>query len=106
MKKDLWIKRFEKEILPILLFEFNPEMVIIFGSRIKRTANEESDIDIIIISDYFKDTPFIKRMAQVLRKARFEKHIDYICYTYAEYERLKDRSTILVEALENGLRVA
>lgn len=106
MNKDLWIERFEREILPILISEFKPEMVIIFGSRIKGTADDESDIDIIIISEYFKDTPFIKRMSSVLRKSSFEKHVDYICYTSAEYERLKDRSSLLMEALENGLRVA
>jgi len=106
MNKDLWVDRFEKEILPALVSEFKPEMVIIFGSRIKGPANDESDIDVVIISDYFKNIPFIKRMPLVLKKGRFEKHVDYICYTPAEYERLKNHSTLLMEAVENGLRVA
>jgi hypothetical protein len=45
-------------------------------------------------------------MPLVLKKGRFEKHVDYICYTPAEYERLKNHSTLLMEAVENGLRVA
>jgi predicted nucleotidyltransferase len=44
MNKTPWVDRFEREILP--------EMVIILGSRIKGPANDESDIDVVIISDY------------------------------------------------------
>jgi len=106
MNKDIWVDRFEREILPVLVAEFKPEMVIMFGSRIKGLAHDDSDIDIIIISDYFRDIPFVKRMPLVLKKGSFEKHIDYICYTPAEYERLKTRSTLLMEAVETGLRVA
>ncbi|MCK4761822.1 MAG: nucleotidyltransferase domain-containing protein [Candidatus Aminicenantes bacterium] len=106
MIEDSWVKRFKKEILPHLISDFEPERVIVFGSRITGQAREESDIDIVIISDFFENIPFLKRMPLVLRKRRFTKHVDYICYTPAEFQRLKTRSTLLMEALENGKRVA
>jgi predicted nucleotidyltransferase len=103
---DMWLQRFEIKVLPVLVSEFKPESVIIFGSRITGKAFEGSDIDVLIISDFFKDIPFIKRMPMVLRTARFEKHVDYICYTPTEFENIKDKSSIIMDALENGRKVA
>ncbi|MFC2146659.1 nucleotidyltransferase domain-containing protein [Acidobacteriota bacterium] len=104
--KDFWLQGFERNVLPILVSEFKPETVIIFGSRVTGTAHEGSDIDVLIISNFFKDIPFIKRMPMVLKRARFEKHVDYICYTPTEFENIKDKSSVIMEALENGRKVA
>ena len=106
MIEDTWIRRFKKEILPVLVSEIKPEMVIIFGSRISGQATEDSDIDIVVISDFFENIPFIKRMSKVLKIVRFKKHVDYLCYTTAEFKKLKNHSSLLIEALENGQRVA
>ncbi|UCH97282.1 MAG: nucleotidyltransferase domain-containing protein [Candidatus Aminicenantes bacterium] len=104
--KDFWLQAFERNVLPILVSEFDPETVIIFGSRVTGNAHEGSDIDVLIITEFFKDIPFIKRMPLVLRKARFEKHVDYICYTPAEFENIKDKSSVIMDALEYGRKVA
>jgi predicted nucleotidyltransferase len=104
--KDFWLQGFERNVLPILVSEFKPETVIIFGSRVTGTAHKDSDIDVLIISSFFKDIPFIKRMPMVLKRARFEKHVDYICYTPTEFENIKDKSSVIMDALENGRKVA
>ena len=80
----MWLQRFEIKVLPVLVSEFKPESVIIFGSRITGKASEGSDIDALIISDFFKD----------------------ICYTPTEFENIKDKSSIITDALENGRKVA
>lgn len=85
--------------------EFKPKKVIIFGSSVKGTAKRYSDIDVIIISPYFSHIPFLKRMPLVLKKPSFPKHVDYICYTPEEYERIKEESSIIMDALENALEV-
>jgi predicted nucleotidyltransferase len=103
---DFWLQGFERNVLPILVSEYKPETVIIFGSRVTGTAHEGSDIDVLIISNFFKDIPFIKRMPMVLKRARFEKHVDYICYTPTEFENIKDKSSVIMDALENGRKVA
>ena len=38
------------------------ERTLDFGSRVTGQAHEGSDIDVLIISEFFKDIPFIKRM--------------------------------------------
>ncbi len=103
---DHWLQCFKREVVPFLVGEFKPELVIVFGSRVTGEAHEGSDIDVVITSEDFKGVPFIKRMPMVLRKAPFEKHVDYICYTPSEFENIKDKSSIIMDALENGLKVA
>ena len=102
---DRWIEEFRKEALPKLIEEFRPEKVIIFGSRVRGTANKDSDIDVIVISSYFADIPFLRRMPSVLKKVSFPKHVDYLCYTRNEYERIKNESAIIMDALENSVEL-
>jgi len=103
---DRWIEKFRKEALPELVREFKPEKVILFGSRIRGTAKKGSDIDVIVISSFFADIPFLKRMPLVLKKVPFTKHVDYICYTPEEYERIKDESSVIMDAIENSMEIA
>lgn len=102
---DRWITRFQAEAVPKITKEFCPDKVVIFGSRVRGTAKKYSDIDVIIVSSYFTDTPFLKRMPLVTRKVPFPKHVDYICYTPEEYERIKNESSVIMDALENSLEV-
>lgn len=106
MMGDPWIGRFRKEALPKLVTEFRPEKVILFGSRVKGTAKEDSDIDAIVVSTYFEDVPFLKRMPLLLKKVSFPKHVDYICYTPKEYDRIKGKSSVIMGALKNAIEVA
>ena len=70
--------------------------------RLKIGINENSDIDVIMVSNYFLKIPFVKRMPLVLKKIRFKKHIDIICYTPSEFEKIRKTSIILKEALGYG----
>lgn len=103
---DKWLIRFQKEALPIIKREFKPESVIIFGSRVKGNAQEDSDIDVIVVSQYFDEIPFLRRMPLISKKVSFPKHVDYFCYTPDEYIRMKDESSIIMDALENALEIA
>ena len=98
---DLWLARFNEEILPIIIEKFKPSKVLFFGSRVSGAADEDSDIDIIIISKEFKCIPFVNRMAKILNLAQFPKHVDYLCYTPEEFDNVKDSSVVIENALEN-----
>jgi predicted nucleotidyltransferase len=94
-KNDIWIERFKKEALPVVLHECQPEKVVLFGSRVTDEANKESDLDVIIVAKVFEHIPFIRRMAFMLKKVRFTKHIDFLCYAPAEFERIQKTSAVL-----------
>ena len=102
---DYWIERFRREALPKIVEEFKPEKVILFGSRIRGDARKDSDIDVIVISSHFEDIPFLKRMPLLLKKVPFPKHVDYLCYTPIEYEKIKKESSVIADALENSLEI-
>jgi hypothetical protein len=45
-------------------------------------------------------------MPFVLKKVPFIKHVDYICYTPEEYERMKNESSVIMDAMENSMEIA
>jgi len=102
---DRWIAKFKKDAVPKIVKEFKPVKVILFGSRVQGTAKRDSDIDVILVSSYFEDIPFLRRMPFVLKKLSFPRYVDYICYTPEEYERIKGESSIIMDALENSLEI-
>lgn len=102
MKKDKIITNFKKNILPQIIDEYNPKDVIVYGSRVKGTASSNSDLDVIIVSDAFQEIPFIERMPLLLKKYDFPRHIDYICYTIEEFNKVKNASSLIIDALEYG----
>ncbi len=99
---DPWIERFQQEAMPIVLRECHPEKVILFGSRANGNATEDSDLDVIVVAEMFERIPFLKRMAFMLKKVRFQKHIDFICYAPQEFERIQRSSAVLQDALAHG----
>lgn len=99
---DRWVERFKQEALPIVLRECQPEKVVLFGSRVTGEADEESDLDVIVVSHIFDQIPFIRRMAFMLKKVRFTKHIDFLCYAPQEFERIQHTSAVLQDALQYG----
>jgi len=106
MTEDRYLKQFYRDVMPSITRIFSPAKVLVFGSRVRGTATEASDIDVIIIAESFRDIPFVNRMATVMKSVHFSKHVDYLCYTPEEYEQLKDRSSILKDAVSYAVEVA
>jgi len=103
--KDEWLDKFMNEAIPKIVREIKPSQIIIFGSRARGDAKSISDIDVIIVSDYFKDIPFLRRMPILLKLVNFEKHIDFLCYTEDEFEKIKEKSIVVNDALKHSLRI-
>ena len=105
MKNDKWLKKFEKEVLPKIKRHYKPLKIILFGSRVHGKSTEDSDIDVIIVSDKFSEIRFVNRMYDILKKIRFPKHVDYICYTPEEFKDIVHSSIVIKDAVENGVEV-
>lgn len=96
---DPVINAFKKQILPKLVELYHPYEVVLFGSRVVGNAHEESDLDVIIISEKFQNVPFHQRFPLVRKSIRTPYSIDYLCFTPDEFERMKTRSSVLENAL-------
>jgi hypothetical protein len=78
MTDDPRIRRFVADHLPRPKQLYEPELVLAFGSRARGDALEESDLDLIVVSARFRDTPFLgardagpERSGRALRRRPF-----------------------------------
>jgi len=61
--------------------DFPIKRMILFGSMATGKAIKDSDIDLIIVSDRFKDMNFIRRAAKMYNYWELRYPVDFLCYT-------------------------
>ena len=96
--------RLEKELeryLDILIREYRPQKVLLFGSLASGTPREGSDIDIIVVKE--TDKRFWDRLADVIRLLNPTEAVDILVYTPEEFEELcRDRLFFQEEILKKA----
>lgn len=76
------------EIVAILQ-AYDPERIILFGSRARGEADEYSDYDLIVIKR--TDRPFLDRLCDMVPYLRqITRPADILVYTPEEFERMGD----------------
>lgn len=81
-------KKTKEEIKNRLISRFNPEKIILFGSYARGSANEKSDVDLLLISEVKYDR--YKMMTDVLRNLGKMKYaFDVVILTKKEYDDSK-----------------
>jgi hypothetical protein len=79
-----------------------PDLMIVFGSVAKGTANENSDLDIIIVKESDENSLISGAKARLALKCS-KVPIDIIAYTPEEFKRdLSDRCSLAHEAMTTG----
>lgn len=97
-------RKLEKElerILEILIGEYQPYKIILFGSLAKETLREWSDIDLFLI----KETPkrYLDRIDEVMRLVHPKVGIDLFVLTPEEIRKaLDDEDPYIQEILTEG----
>ena len=87
-----------------LASEIPVEEVILFGSYAHGNAKEHSDIDLAIISDWFRDKAHIENMQYLSRvAANYNSLIEALPFTAEEYRKL-DKRTFLASIVKTGQR--
>jgi hypothetical protein len=82
--------------------EFKPKLVILFGSRARGDYLKDSDYDLIIVSERFKNFDFRERIVKVYELVDRPVRLDVLCYTPEEFERKKNQICIVKKAVEEG----
>jgi predicted nucleotidyltransferase len=82
--------------------KLDPELMIVFGSVARGTANDDSDLDLIVVKD--SDEDGLIRSAKARRALEDSKiPIDIIVYTPEEFKlRLTSKYSLPYEALATG----
>lgn len=77
-----------KRVTEIIVREYKPERVILFGSLAQGTVHEWSDIDLAIV----KETPrrFIDRTGEILRLTHPKVGLNVVVYTPREVAQMEE----------------
>jgi hypothetical protein len=84
------------------------ERIIVFGSRVRDDFTEDSDIDILLVSDDFEGTEWYKRGGGFQRGWDYEvlPTPEIICLTNAEFQDRKGNiGDVVRKAFEEGIEV-
>jgi len=85
--------------------KYKIDKFILFGSRVNGRSHEDSDVDIIIVSNKFEGVSVLKRSPDIHMQWSLDYPVDFICYTPEEFDKLKKRVTIVSEALKDGIEI-
>lgn len=100
---DPVVARFTAEALPRLRSRYQPQLVLLFGSRARGDALADSDLDLVVVSDRFREVPFLDRAPAVLAVLDSPVALDVLCYTPEEFERKRHELGIISLAVEEGV---
>lgn len=79
----------ELERLVALLRHYEPERIILFGSRARGEADPWSDYDVIVIKR--TDRPFLERLREMVPYlVEFGRPADVLVYTPEEFEGMRE----------------
>jgi hypothetical protein len=70
----------------------------LFGSYANGTWLQDSDLDILLVSDRFRGQSFAERIANVRRLLPNDASFEILAYTLEEFERAKTRSVVIQDA--------
>lgn len=81
--------------------------MIFFGSRAKGNFSEESDFDLLIVSNEFEQKPFYKRPIELYAAWKEKYPLELICYTEKEFKEKKANPySIASQATKTGISIA
>jgi uncharacterized protein len=93
------------EIIDLLVREFNPEKIILFGSYARGDAREDSDVDLLVVAE--TDLPARDRFSTIRGiLADFPAAFDIFWKTPGEYRRWRNVVNHIVYFAEKYGRVA
>ena len=89
-------------MVEILIREYEPEKLILFGSAAQGELHEWSDLDLVVIKR--TDKSMLERIEEVLRLVRPKVGLDVLVYTPEEMEDLitERRVFVLDEIIYKG----
>jgi len=84
---------------------FRIDKIILFGSRARGDHLKSSDYDLLVVSPDFKGVRIPDRMAKILAFWGEKNDLEVLCYTPEEFNSMKNRLTIVRQALKEGIAI-
>jgi len=103
MATETDIKRITRRYIQRLARNITVNKAILTGSRAGGTYLEDSDVDLIIISNDFSAMPFSERLTYLQKEWKNGLPLEAFGYTVEEFRKLRQRSTYVRDAIRNGI---
>lgn len=85
------------------------EKIILFGSQATGMTREGSDIDLLVVSEKFRNRDKAASMSQLLEEWHLVQKktvpVDFICLTPEEFDEMSKQITIVRQALKEGVAI-
>ncbi len=78
---------------------------VLFGSRARNEHVEDSDVDLILVSEQFRGTPWLDRLPPLYEAWALPLYPELLPYTPEEFEQRQRDSSVVQEAMEHGIRI-
>lgn len=94
-----------KQITEIIINDYKPDKVILFGSRARGDVRPDSDVDILVVSDKEKNMPRYKRGLQVrVKLSSILIPKDILFYTHEDFSRWRNvKQSFVSTVIREGL---
>jgi len=83
--------------------KYNIKEMILFGSQVSGEADENSDVDLIVVGDEFKNKSPLKRPVALYLEWTMDYPVDFLCYTPEEFEEKRKEISIVRHAIKEGV---
>ena len=85
--------------------KFEPEHIILFGSRAKNDYLKHSDYDVIVVSNIFEGVHFLDRLTMLFELWDYDFDLDILAYTPEEFEEKRHEIGIVNQAVKEGIEL-
>jgi len=102
MDKEKYLKKLLK-FRESLMKKVDVNKMILFGSRARGDFREDSDFDLIIVSDDFEGKKSFRRAIGFYEYWDIDSPVDFICLTNEELEKKRKEIGIINQALKEGV---
>ena len=103
MAKEGDAQRIAKNYVRKLARDITVRRAILTGSRATGSYLEDSDVDLIIVSDDFSKMPLPDRLRYLQKQWTSRLPLEAFGYTVDEFRLLQRKSTYVKEAVRNGI---
>ncbi len=83
--------------------KYDIKEMILFGSQVSGEADENSDIDLIVVGEEFKGKSPLKRPVVLYLEWTMDYPVDFLCYTPEEFEEKRKEISIVRQAIKEGV---
>jgi predicted nucleotidyltransferase len=100
---DTVAREFLDHYLDDIVEAYQPQHLVLSGSRASGRARSGSDVDLLIVAERFRAIKLPDRMGHFLNTIEPNRVVDVLCYTPEEFDKLRDGVGMVADICREGV---